>query len=245
MCYQTRQERTVKDLELRYNIGLVNESYRAVFDTPQYHLNGFAHPNMLVIPQDQPDVLAPGVWGIVPDNKQPDEVRAYYKEAVRYGAGLNAQSEKLHNHFIYRDVAMTQRCIIPVTGFFEPHTAQKKKFPFYIHREDNETLSLAGIYTVIGTFITFSILTKKASPLFEKVHNLKKRQPVILTTDNEKKWLQPDLTQNDVTELIAAEYPEAELEAYPVSKDLYSPKVDSNRQDIVARIEYPELGLFF
>ena len=58
MCYQTRQIRTVKDLELRFNVGLVNEDYRPIFDRPAFHLNGFAHPNMLVIPQDKPEVLA-------------------------------------------------------------------------------------------------------------------------------------------------------------------------------------------
>ena len=87
MCYQTRQIRTVKDLELRFNVGLVNEAYRPTFDVPAHHLNGFAHPNMLVIPQDKPEVLAPGVWGIVPDNRTPDEISPYYKESVRYGSG--------------------------------------------------------------------------------------------------------------------------------------------------------------
>jgi len=244
MCYQTRQERQAKDLELRYRVKLVNEEYRDLFNQPSYHLNGFSHPNMLVIPQDQPDVLAPGVWGIVPDNRNPDEVKAYYKEAVRYGAGLNAQSEKLFNHFIYRNVALTQRCIIPVTGFFEPHTHQKKKFPFYIHRKDNETISLAGIYTVIGTYITFTILTKKASPLIEKVHNLKKRQPVILNEASELDWLNSDNNQSDLLDLISIQYPDEKLETYPISKDLYSRSIDSNREDIVERVDYPELGLF-
>ncbi|NND10167.1 MAG: SOS response-associated peptidase [Flavobacteriaceae bacterium] len=244
MCYQTRQERQAKDLELRYRVKLVNEEYRNLFNQPSYHLNGFSHPNMLVIPQDQQDVLAPGVWGIVPDDRKPDEVKAYYKEAVRYGAGLNAQSEKLFNHFIYRNVALTQRCIIPVTGFFEPHTHQKKKFPFYIHRKDNETISLAGIYTVIGTYITFTILTKKASPLIEKVHNLKKRQPVILNESHEMDWLNSSNSQSDVLDLISSPYGDEELETYPISKDLYSRSIDSNREDIVKRVDYPELGLF-
>lgn len=241
MCYQTRILRTVNELEQRYSVTISNEQHRTLFNKPQFHLNGFAHPNMLVIPQQKPEVLAPGIWGIVPDNKQPDEIKPYYKDAVKYGAGLNAQSEKLFNHFIYREVALTQRCIIPVTGFFEPHTRQKKKYPFYIHRRDDETISLAGIYTIIGTYITFSILTKKASPLFEKIHNIKKRQPVILNLDSEKKWLDSSLTKEHVNDVILQPYKEDLLEAYTVSKDLYNNRVDSNVETIADKVSYPEL----
>ena len=180
MCYQTRQIRTVKDLELRFNVGLVNEAYRPTFDVPAHHLNGFAHPNMLVIPQDKPEALAPGVWGIVPNNRTPDEIKPYYKESVRYGSGLNAQSEKLFNHFIYRNVALTQRCIIPVTGFFEPHHHLKKSYPYYIHRQDDAPMALAGIYTVIGTYITFSILTRAASPIYRPMVYVTPKQAVHL-----------------------------------------------------------------
>jgi hypothetical protein len=62
MCYQTRQITTIKDLELRYNVTLSNASYGPLFNKPDYHLNGFSHPNMLLIPQQKPEVLAPGIW---------------------------------------------------------------------------------------------------------------------------------------------------------------------------------------
>jgi putative SOS response-associated peptidase YedK len=241
MCYQTRLLRNVNELEQRYSATISNEQHRTLFNKPQYHLNGFAHPNMLVIPQQKPEVLAPGIWGIVPDNKQPDQIKPYYKEAVKYGAGLNAQSEKLFNHFIYRDVALNQRCLIPVTGFFEPHTHLKKKYPFYIHRRDDETISLAGIYTIIGTFITFSILTKKASPLFEKIHNIKKRQPVILNLESEKKWLDSSLAKDHINEIIMQPYDEDLLEAYTVSKDIYNNRMDTNVETIADEVLYPEL----
>lgn len=241
MCYQTRLIRTVNELELRYNVGLANEKHRELFDRPQYHLNGFTHPNMLIIPQDKQEVLAPGIWGIVPDSKQPDQIKTYYKEAVKFGAGLNAQSEKLFNHFIYKNVALTQRCIIPLTGFFEPHTFQRKKYPFYIHRADDETISLAGIYSVIGTYITFSILTKKASPLFETIHNVKKRQPVILNLETEKTWLDNSLKIEDINEIVKQPYNDELLETYTVSKDIYNTKIDSNVSSITDKVIYSEL----
>jgi putative SOS response-associated peptidase YedK len=242
MCYQTRQITTIKDLELRYNVTLSNASYGPLFDKPDYHLNGFSHPNMLLIPQQKPEVLAPGIWGIVPETKGQEDIKAYYKESIRYGAGLNAQSEKLFDHFIYKHSVMTKRCIIPVTGFYEPHTHLKTKYPVLIHRKDDGVFSLAGIYTIIGKYITFSILTKKASPYFERIHNIKKRQPVILKKSNERPWVAEELRQNDIQNILEDPYDDEQLEAYTISKDLYKPQVDSNHHTIAEPVSYKELG---
>lgn len=242
MCYQTRQIRTIKDLELRYNVTLSNPSYGPLFDRPAFHLNGFAHPNMLIIPQQKPNVLAPGIWGIVPSTKAPEEIRPYYKESVRFGSGLNAQSEKLFQHFIYKHSALTQRCLIPVTGFFEPHTHDKKKYPVFIHRADDDLFSLAGIYTVIGNYITFTILTKSANPYFTKIHNIKKRQPVLLDSKAEQAWLSGDLNKSNVEDILTVDYPTSDLEAYTISKDLYKPNIDTNTSTIAEKVDYKELS---
>lgn len=242
MCFHTSTTHKTKKLEEHFKVKLNTESVRPIFDKPNYHLNGFSHPNMLVIPQEKNDVLAPGVWGMVPSNKKGNQIKDYYKEAVRYGGGLNARSEKLFQHYMYRESAMTRRCIIPVTGFYEPHDYKKKKYPFFIQGKERQPLALAGIYSVIDTYITFTILTKAASPLFEKIHNLKKRQPVILDDNCTKDWLNNDLSQNDINGIVDTKYPEAKLDAYTVSKELFSPKVDSNVETIIERVEYPELA---
>lgn len=244
MCFHTSAFQKTKRVEKRFEVKLISEQLRPIFDQPNFHLNGFSHPNMLVIPQEKHDSLAPGVWGIVPSNKQGNEINAYYKEAVKYGCGLNAQSEKLFSHYLYRESALTRRCIIPVSGFFEPHEHLKKKYPFFIQSKDREPLALAGIYSVIDTYITFAILTKPASPLFEKLHNLKKRQPVILNDEQIHNWLSHDLDQKDIKEMVKMAYPESKLEAYTVSKDVFSPKVDSNTETIIERVVYLELNHF-
>ncbi|OYX24412.1 MAG: DUF159 family protein [Flavobacteriales bacterium 32-35-8] len=245
MCFHTSTTHKTKKLEEHFKVNLSSDSIRTIFDKPNYHLNGFSHPNMLVIPQDKSDVLAPGVWGIVPSNKSSNEIKDYYKEAVKFGGGLNAQSEKLFSHFLYREAVMYKRCIIPVSGFFEPHEHLKKKYPFYISQKEREPLALAGIYSVIDTYITFTILTKDASPMFAKIHNLKKRQPVILNDDAIENWLLPELTQDNIKELLNCNYPEAKLDAYTVSKDLFSPRVNSDVDSITDRIEYSELNILF
>lgn len=245
MCFHTSAFHKTKRVEKRFNVALISEQLRDIFDQPHYHLNGFSHPNMLVIPQEKSDVLAPGVWGIVPSNKKSDEIKAYYKEAIKYGGGLNAQSEKLFSHYLYRDSALTRRCIIPVSGFFEPHEHLKKKYPFFIQNKNKEPLALAGIYSVIDTFITFTILTKDASPLLGKIHNLKKRQPIILDLEESHNWLLQDLDQKDIKDMLKTEYPEPKLEAYPVDKMVFSPKLDSDIETSIEKVVYPELSTLF
>ncbi len=241
MCFHTSTTHKTKKLEDHFKVSLSSENIRPLFDTPNYHLNGFAHPNMLVIPQEKSNVLAPAVWGIVPSNKKSNQITHYYKEAVKYGGGLNARSEKLFSHYVYREAVMSKRCIIPVSGFFEPHEHVKKKYPFYITQKEHQPLALAGIYSVIDTYITFTILTKAASPLFAKIHNVKKRQPVILNTNAIGHWLSPELSQEDIKALVNTNYPENALAAYPVSKDVFSPKVDSNVDSIIKKVAYPDL----
>lgn len=243
MCFHTSQTKKVTKLENRFKASLHDNEARNAYDIPLYHLNGFAHPNMLIIPQEEPAALVEGKWGIVPQNKKPEEVSAYYKEAVRYGGGLNAQSEKLFNHFIYKHVAHSRRCLIPVTGFFEPHEVKGKKYPFYISRQDNDAFALAGIYTLIDGMPTFTILTKAASPLFEKIHNKKKRQPILIPTNNEQDWLADNLNDKDIQHLINSQYHEEELNPYTVSKDLFSPKIHSDVKSILDKVDYENVSI--
>ena len=242
MCFHANFKEKVEKLEKKLGVELPQQILRDLFNIPQYHLNGFAHPNMLVIPQQFPKLLVPAVWGIVPQNKTSKQIKEYYKESVGYGGGLNARSEKLFNHFIYKKVVSTQRCIIPVSGFFEPHEYLKKKYPFYVHRADNEPLIFAGIYTVIDTYVTFSILTTKASLLLAKVHNSKKRQPVMLQDHQVSLWLSNQLDSNAINQIIETPLPDNMLEAYPVSKALFSPKEDSNIKSITNKASYSELA---
>ncbi|HEY5918225.1 MAG TPA: SOS response-associated peptidase family protein, partial [Chryseolinea sp.] len=48
---------------------------------------------------------------------------------------------------------------------------------------------------------TYTVLTTKANRLMEKVHNSKKRMPVIIPRQYEGDWLNPNLTKDDVIAL--------------------------------------------
>jgi len=67
---------------------------------------------------------------------------------------------------MYEDNISTKRGVIPIEGFFEPHTTLVKikgkpfKVSFYFKRRDDKAMSLVEIYNVtkdkILTFIIFT-----------------------------------------------------------------------------------------
>ncbi|WP_086477822.1 MULTISPECIES: SOS response-associated peptidase [Arenibacter] len=245
MCFGTRVTTSIKDLQKYYNVTKLVGKTPVEDNLMYHHANGWAHPLMWIIPQEKNQHITPSMWGIMPANGLGADYQTYYKGAARFGAGLNARSEKLFDHFIYKHSAYSKRCIIPVDGFFEPHTAPKNfKVPFYFERINREPISLAGIYTTTKDgYNTFTILTKEATPLFEKIHNTKKRRPVILQDDAIETWLHAGLSQNEIEAVIKQDMPDSELKAYPISKDLYSRKIDSNRPDIIKEVPYQELEI--
>ncbi|PNW27427.1 SOS response-associated peptidase [Formosa algae] len=245
MCFHTSQTAKVKAFERKFKVKISNVNLENYFDIPQYHLNGFTHPNMLVIPQQKSEVLAPGVWGIVPEGTSKDEITGYYNESLKFGGGLNARSEKAFEHFIYKHSIMEKRCVIPVSGFYEPHEYKGKKYPYFFKNEDESPLALAGLYSVIDTYITFTILTKAASPLFAKIHNKKNRQPLILGADQTACWLSSDTSESEIKDVLKFNYDESLLQTYTVSKDVFSPKIDSNVASSIVPFQYPEFNTLF
>ncbi|MFD0762711.1 SOS response-associated peptidase [Lutibacter aestuarii] len=237
MCFHTSHTQKVKKVENRFNVALIDEKLREIYDTPHYHNNGFEHLNSLIIPQQKNTHLIPAVWGIVPPTKKVSEVKEYYKQQLKYGSGLNARSEKLFDYWLYKKSALTKRCIIPVSGFFEPHEYNKKKYPIHIKRKDNDLIGLAGIYTIVENVVTYTILTKNASPLFAKIHNKKLRQPILLNRDIENSWLDTSHTEKELKGLLEIPYSDNMIEAYVISKDLFNSKVDSNIVEILSRDE--------
>jgi len=245
MCFHFALTSKSAHIEQRAESEFINSEVKSEFNQPHYHLNGFAHPKVAICPQEIPDKILPSIWGIAPKHTNPEQLEVYYKKASRYGGGLNARSEKLKSHFIYKHVYKTQRCIIWANGFFEPHHLKSTSYPYLIRRKDSELFALAGIYSRFKNgLITCAILTKEAMPYLAEIHNKKKRQPVILSYENEHKWLNT-LSEKEIFDCIASDYDDHLLTSYPVHKKLHKPSVDSNVPDIMEPFPYPELNALF
>lgn len=242
MCYHKQDTATMEELLVRYENILDTIPF-----TPTYYENGFDFRDSPVITASKPRAFQRMQWGLIP---------WWTKSAEEAGdirmRTLNAVSEEIYDKPAFRDSAKDgKRCLIPCTGFFEWRWFKggKIKYPYFIHHRTDKIFSLAGLWsswtdkTTGEMRDTYTVLTTRANPLLEKIHNSKKRMPVILPRAYEKDWLNPLLTKSDVLALCEP-IADGELEAYTISKMITDRKVDNKDvPEICKRVDYPELAL--
>ena len=111
--------------------------------------------------------------------------------------------------------------------------------PFHFKRKDEGVFSLAGIYSVLrGGLCTFTIFTKKATPLFGEIHNSKKRQPLMLNHAETSLWLDRNTAREDIERLLVYNFDNTKLDAYPISRDFNKTSVDTNIETITRKVDY-------
>jgi putative SOS response-associated peptidase YedK len=138
--------------------------------------------------------------------------------------------------------------LVIADGFFEWMDFNKKKYPHYIYMKDKSVFCFAGIYAnwtdkETGELLqTFSILTTDANPMMGKIHNLKKRMPVILPKEHYSSWLRNEITSQQIQELFKS-YPESSMGYHTISKTISSRQIDSNIPEVRSPFIYPELAL--
>jgi putative SOS response-associated peptidase YedK len=127
-------------------------------------------------------------------------------------------------------------------------TVKGKKYPHFIYLKGREIFSIAGIWSewldgeTGGLLHTYSILTTAANPFVEKIHNIKKRMPVILDREKEGVWLDRNLPSKGIRELMAP-FEAARMNAHPVSRLITSRGEVSNTKRVQQPFDYPELNM--
>lgn len=241
MCYHYSLIKEKVDLEERFDATLEYEWLS------QYHVTGFSDQKMPVITAEASSSIKAMSWGLIPNwVKSKDQM----KEIRTKGSTLNAKSETAFDLPSFRNSIETKRCLVLADGFFEWMDQRKEKIPHYISLKDREAFAMAGIYDrwidrETGEEInSFSILTCEANPLMARIHNVKKRMPVILPKQSEKKWLNQDLSKQDIQSLCA-QYPEEGMQAWTISKMITARNGDTNVPKIIEKVDYIEpLTLF-
>jgi putative SOS response-associated peptidase YedK len=132
---------------------------------------------------------------------------------------INAKSETVFTSSLYRDLVLRQRCIVPLSGFFEWKREGAQKRPFKIHLIDDPIMSVAGVWAIWrpGTpdeRSSFSILTTAANEFVSTIHD---RMPVILGRSDEDAWLDPAVHKEEQLTKILKPCPGSWLTATEVS----------------------------
>ena len=209
---------------------------------PIYHADGFTFLKMPVITQDHPSQIQLLNWGLIPSwiktKTEADKIKSQT---------LNARSETVFEKPSFRNSIKSQRCLVVADGFFEWMDFAKKKYPHYIYLKDRSVFCFAGIYATwtdkeTGECMqTFSILTTAANPMMEKIHNLKKRMPVILPQASYQSWLKKEITPKELSELFNP-FPESDMANHTIGKMVNSRYDNNNIPEILQPVTYPELA---
>lgn len=147
-------------------------------------------------------------WGLVP---------SWAKDLSISSKTFNARAETVAEKPSFRTPFKRKRCLIPVSGFYEWHTAGKTKTPFYISNADpNEMLVFAGLWdsweSEDGDLQSCTIITTEANAFMKELHD---RMPVILGPDHWDAWLKANATQDELQALLKP-CPPAWLRAWQV-----------------------------
>lgn len=208
---------------------------------PVYSASAFTFPFMPVISTESPYKISLYQWGLIPFwVKTPDEA-----EKIRQRT-LNARSETIFEKPSFRHSIHSKRCLVIVDGFFEWRHIGKKKYPYYITLKRKNIFTLAGIWDswtnseTTETRKTFSIITTEANDLMAKVHNSKKRMPLILPEEKEELWLKLDSDERTLSGIMRP-YDAQDMRAIPVENKINRLGFNSSDNTVNEFYHYPEL----
>jgi len=243
MCYHKSLVNSIDYLSDYYSV----EYSDAVAEqfSPHYHENGFDFLPSPIVAAPNPGAFQMMNWGLIPwwVKSLPDGLRIRTQT-------LNCISEEMYDKPSFRDSANDgKRCLIPCSGFFEwrwMDAKGKMKVPYYLTLPGRPVFSLAGLYSnwrdkqTDQAYMTYTVLTTVANPLMEKIHNSKKRMPVILPREYEKDWLNPLLTKEDVVALCRPLDHEV-MNGYTISKLVTSKKEETDVPQVLVPASYEEV----
>ena len=173
-----------------------------------------------VITSESPKGFSFFYWGITPDFGQNKPVAQKL---------INAKAETVHEKISFKSSFERRRCLIPADGFYEwKKLGKKTKIPHRFTLREEDLFSFAGIWEEYESLSgeiqhTFLILTTTPNEVVSEVHD---RMPVILSRENEKKWLDKYSSQEDLVKMLNP-YPAELMLSYTVSPMVNSVQNDS------------------
>ena len=198
-------------------------------------------PNYNIAPTDfSPVIIKDGKkkakmmrWGLIP---------AWSKNEQISSKMINARLETLLEKPSFSSLVHNQRCIVLADGYYE--WAKPNNQPYYILDKKNKILPLAGLWTSwqdsnSNSLFTYTILTTKPLKKISHIHN---RMPVILDSPTKEQWL--NYKRFSILDCLSKiKNINADIEFYPVSKNINSLKNDS--ADNIKKLKLPTtLNLF-
>lgn len=250
MCFNNSQSKNAEQIARKYGRKIdiieawkeiVEERRRngqKIFDLTDgaYNVPAILSPFSAIVTDEEQ--LKPMRWGLIPYNTK-DWKTVQQKD--KSGWYKNAKAEKVFDTWPYKLSIEHKRCIIPSTGYFEPHyNPDGTKAPYYAHLPETEIFSIGGLWSSwkdpdTGEDIeSYTMITIGANELMSQVHNGGNspfRMPLIIDWNSVDRWLDPDLPDQEIKTLFR-KFSSERMEAYEVSKAMWSPRNMMDRRII-------------
>jgi putative SOS response-associated peptidase YedK len=183
-------------------IGAVDETGHRV-GGPNYNVAPTSTIAAVVARRDQPDDTRVGAtctrrilpmrWGLLPPWVKADSGGRPLAKSLL----INARAETLISSPAFRSAARSQRCLIPMDGYYEwmPSPEPGAKTPFYLFRRDDSPILVAGLWSAwrpdgaAAPLLSATIVTTAAVGELERIHD---RMPLMLADHEWDRWLDPD-----------------------------------------------------
>jgi putative SOS response-associated peptidase YedK len=192
---------------------------------------------ILAVGNEKPDQYDFFYWGLIP---------SWAKDPTIGNKMINARAETLASSNAFKNAYKRRRCLIPADGFYEwkLNADGKTKQPMYVRLKDGKPFALAGLWESWqddkgNEMRSATIVTTTPNKLMAQMHN---RMPVMIAPKDFERWLAKGDTPPEELDDLLVPYPDGEMEAYPVSKNVNSPRNDG--ADLIKRVESEATTLF-
>ena len=195
MCFNIAIKTKLVSVEKQLNVKLQNTS---IFHC-NTHISAFSNPKIPTIISKNTKQIELCYWGLIPSWINGED-KAEKIRRMTY----NARVESLQEKPSFKEYIKHNKCLIIADGFYEWQTTNFGKVCHYIERKNQELITFAGVWSdwynnASGKVIrSVSIITQPANAMMEKIHNIKKRQPVIIKNQYRDEWFNSKLSYSSI-----------------------------------------------
>ena len=166
-----------------------NMSFVSNIDSYEYKTNYNISPQSIV-PAIINNELINTTWGYFP---------SWLKEQDNSRPLFNSRYESLLEKKTFTSAFRNNRCLIPLSGWYEWRTENELRQPYFFYNKENLQIFTAGLFWKRSNGdIETSIITREAVPPLDTIHN---RSPLILNNFQIESWLsdkEVDLIYDDI-----------------------------------------------
>lgn len=187
---------------------------------PHYNV----HPTLqspVIVSRDGNIVAEQMGWGLVPKGAKDTNSVFRYKT-------FNVPSEKVLAKHSWETAVRHSRCLVPANGFYQLVGQGNEKHAYYLQLKGVPLFAFAGIYSTWddnGTArSTYSVITSDAP---YSLRQLGDRMPIILSKDEEARWLDTSVTDANALFDMLRPISSEQLLVSEVSADIHSLKIDT------------------